>query len=294
MNKIILATDSSKHLMLDNGKLEIGRFPDGEVSVVLGEDVKNKDVVIIGSTHPPAENLIELLLTLDAVVHHEVRKIKFVIPYLGYAKSDIEKVPGQSISSRAVINMIEALGGKKLEAIAVINIHSDRAEKFFKTQFAHISLIEELAENFKYLKNFVIVSPDEGGIERAKEFASFLDKKDIVTIKKNRLSHTNVKVLEISGNVDGTNAVIVDDMVQSGGTILSAARTLKKNGAKDIYVASIHMDYAAGGWKKLDRSVLIKRVVTTDSIKPLKGLSKKFKIVSIAPILKQAIFSMEH
>lgn len=277
---------------LDNGELICGRFPDGEVSVTLGEDVKNKEVVIIGSTQPPAENLIELLLTLDTVVHNGARKVSIAVPYLGYAKSDVEKISGQSISSRALINTIEALGGKKLKDILVMNLHSIRLEKFFKTPVMHVSFINGLAENFKSLKNFEIVSPDEGGVARAKEFAGYLGKKNIVTIKKNRLSHTNVEVLQITGNVKDLNVVVVDDMVQSGGTILSAAKSLRKNGANDIYVASVHMDYGGGGWKKLDRSNLIKKIITTDSIKPVEGLSKKFEIVNVAPALKKAIFSL--
>ncbi|KKQ92479.1 MAG: Ribose-phosphate pyrophosphokinase [Candidatus Woesebacteria bacterium GW2011_GWA2_40_7] len=290
MKNIILATSNAKHLGLDNGDLIIGRFPDREVSVVLNEDVKNKNVVVIGSTEPPAENLVELLLSIDTVFHHGAKSITVVIPYLGYSKSDMEKVPGQSVSSRVLVNLIESIGGMKLKIIAV-DLHSKRIVKFFKVPLRHISLIKELAERFKYLKNLSIVSPDEGGVNRAMEFAKYLGQKKIVRIRKNRISPTSVKILEVLGDVKDKNVVLVDDMVQSGGTTITATATLKENGAKNIYVASVHMDYSGGGWKKLEKSKLIKKVITSNSVKPPSHLPKKFEIIDIAPALETVISS---
>lgn len=289
MDKIILATESSKHLKLDNADLETGRFPDGEVMVVLKENVKDQEVVVIGGTEPPSENLIELLLTLDTVNRHEAKKINLIIPYLGYGKSDREKVPGQPISARVLINLIESIGGPNLR-ITGIDIHSPAVEKFFSIPLIKISLMKELAKKFEGLENFEVVSPDEGGVERAKEFAGFLGKNEIVTILKNRLSPTSVKILEVDRDISGKNIVIVDDIVQSGGTILEAAKVLKEKGAKDIYLAVTHMDYAGGGWKKLEESDLIEKIVTTNTIKPLDNLSSKFDVMDIASALSSAIF----
>jgi len=288
MDKIILATESSKHLKLDNADLETGRFPDGEVMVVLKENVKDQEVVVIGGTEPPAENLMELLLTLDTVNRHGAKKIKLIIPYLGYGKSDREKVPGQPVSARVLINLIESIGGPNLN-ITGIDIHSAAVEKFFSVPLTKISLMKELAKKFEGLENFEIVSPDEGGVERAKEFAGFLGKTAIVTIRKNRLTPTSVKILEIDGDVSGKNVVIVDDIVQSGGTILEALKVLKEKGAKDIYLAVTHMDYAGGGWEKLTRTDLVKKVVTTNTIKPVDNLPSKFEVVDVASAILRMI-----
>jgi ribose-phosphate pyrophosphokinase len=286
---IILATNSSKHLGLANGVIQIGRFPDGEVSVVLKEDVKGKEVLIIGGTEPPSDNLMELLLSIDTVSRHGAKTVNVLIPYLGYGKSDREKVKGQPISSRVLINLIESIGGRSLN-VTVLDIHSKKVEDFFTVPHKNVSLMKTLSAKYIKEKDFKIVSPDEGGIERAKEFAGFLGLNEIITIKKERLADSAVKILRVSGKVKGKNLIIVDDMVQSGGTIEEAVRVLKEKGAEKISLAVTHMVYSAGGWQKMADNVNIDRVVTTNTIKPLNNLPAKFEVVNIAPFLSSAIF----
>lgn len=289
MDKIILLLESARHFQLENGKLTIGRFPDGEISMVLKTDVSGREVTLIGSTQPPAENLMELLFALDLIAEKGASKITCFLPYLGYSKSDREKVPGQTVSSRVTAKLFETVGGDKLNVIA-LDVHSSEVESYFKVPLKNISMMGPLAERFKNIDNLSIVSPDEGGVKRAKEFAGFLDK-EVVTINKKRLSDNEVKILEVSGDVSGKNVVIVDDMVQSGGTILEAAKALREKGAKDIFLAVTHMDYPGGGWKKLADDNLIKKIVTTNSIKPVDNLPEKYEIIDIAPILQRLILS---
>lgn len=292
MQNIIFSTSSSKHLGIDSGGVEFGRFPDGEISVVLTEEVADKSVYIIGSTEPPAENLIELLLAVDAIARHHSGAINIVIPYFGYAKSDAEKIPGQTVSARVIAGLLEHVSENRGKLIA-LNLHSRQVEEFFQIPVTDISLIKEMSEKFNDIENLAVVSPDAGGRLRAEEFAAHLNLPGIAVIKKERLSDTKVKDVEMKGHVAGKNVVIVDDMVQSGGTIAGAVEFLKDHGARDIYLAITHMDYEGGGWKKIEANNLIKKVVTTNTIKPREGLSEKFEVIDISPVIKKICLGLE-
>lgn len=288
MKQTILTTNSSRHLKMGNGKLDIGRFPDDEVLVVLKEDVEGKKVFIVGSTDPPAENILELLFTIDTVNMHGADSINVFIPYFGYGKSDREKVPGQVVSSRLMLRLLDALGGEMLN-VYTIDPHSIKKEESLKMKLVSVSAMELLAENFKGKKDLKVASPDEGGITRTEEFAGYLDGTSIIKIKKKRLSHSKAEVTEIEGDTDGCDVVIVDDMVQSRGTIEAAVKILKQKGARNIYLAITHMVYSAGGYKKLEVNKSIIKVVTTNTIMPIKGLSQKFEILDISSMLKKLI-----
>ncbi len=287
MQKIILATNSSKHFGLENGRVEIGRFPDGEVSVVLREDVSGKEVFVIGSTEPPAENLMELLFIIHKVCNNGADKVTAIIPYFGYSRGDREAKKGEVVSAGAVSRAITAVGGKKLE-VASIDLHSHEISGFFDIPFKEISLIANLASRFLEDEGLTIVAPDSGALARAEKFARVLGVKEVVSIQKERLSPDRVEIKEITGDV-GKNVVIVDDMVQTGGTILEVAQKLKEKGAQKISVAATHMVYAAGGWKRLAESDLITKIVTTNTIAPPANLPNKFELIDIAPVLKETI-----
>ncbi|KKU10352.1 MAG: Ribose-phosphate pyrophosphokinase [Candidatus Woesebacteria bacterium GW2011_GWB1_45_5] len=291
MQKIILSTNSSKHFGLDNGDVEIGRFPEGEVSVVLSEDVFGKEVVVIGSTEPPAENLIELSFLIHKVGGDGAEKVTAIIPYFGYSRGDREAKKGEVASARVVAEMLQATGGGKLEVV-FIDLHSPKISAFFAIPSKEISLVGDLAKKFIGRKDLTVVAPDSGARHRAEKFAKTLDTDRIVYIEKERLSPDRVEIKEITGEV-GRKAVIVDDMVQTGGTILEVAEKLKEHGAEKIFVAASHMIYSAGGWKRLAESDLISKVVTTDTIKPLSGLPEKFEIIPIAQIIRGYIASLK-
>jgi len=289
MGKEILATTNSKHFGLDSGNLKLGRFPNGEVSAVLDADVRNKEVVLIGSTGAPAENLIELFWALETIVRNGAEKVSLVIPNFGYAKSDKEKVKGQSLSARAILNILEGLGEGKLNLITSINIHSQRVIDASKVPFKNISAMNLLADYFKSNPELAIVSPDGGGEERTREFAAFLGIKDIAIIEKNRVWNSPVKVVSVTGEVEGRDCVIVDDRVESGDTIEAAVDALKAKKAGNIFVASVHMDYLGGGYLKLDKNENVFKVLTTNTTAPIQGLSTKFEIVDVSSVINQIV-----
>jgi ribose-phosphate pyrophosphokinase len=283
---IVLATNSAKHFHLDNGVLNIGRFPDGEISIALEENVKNKEVTVIGSTESPADNLLELILLIDAVLQKGAEKITVIIPYFGYARSDKN---GQSAVSNAktIVKVLESIGDKKCTFI-ILDPHSENLKSYFTSPYIKISKIHELANRFTGESDATIIAPDYGSKESAEEFAREINSKNIVVVEKKRLENSEVKVVSVSGNTT-SKAIIVDDMISSGNTILETAKMLKTKGVEDIFVAVTHMIYTAGGWQKLADSPLIKRVFMTDTIAPPEKLPSKFEIVSINPILEKII-----
>ena len=287
MQKIILATNSSKHLGMENGAVEIDRFPDGEVSVVLREDVSGREVIVIGSTEPPGENLIELSFIIHKVCTDKAAKVVAILPYFGYSRGDREAKKGQVASAGVIAGILQSAGGRKLEVVS-IDVHSPKTSGFFDIPFKEISLIEDLASRFSGRKDLTVVAPDSGARERAEKFAKTLDIREIVSIQKERLSPDEVEIKEIAGKV-GKRVVIVDDMVQTAGTILEVARKLKEKGAEEISVAVTHMVYSAGGWKRLAGSELIDRVVTTNTIAPPLDLPEKFDSIDIGPAIKRVI-----
>lgn len=293
MGKEILATSSAQHFKVDTGNLKVGRFPNGEVSAVLETDVRNKEVVLVGSTGAPAENLIELFWALETIVRNGAEKVSLVIPNFGYAKSDKEKVKGQSLSARAILNILESLGDGKLNLITSINIHSQRVVDASGVSFKSVSAMNLLAEYFKGKPDLAIVSPDDGGVDRALEFASFLGINDIAIIEKNRVWNNPVKVVSITGEVEGRDCVIVDDRVESGDTIEAAVSALRSKKAGNIFVASVHMDYLGGGYLKLDGNENVSKILTTNTTLPVEGLSNKFEIVDITSIIRE-VANNEH
>lgn len=288
MQKIILVTNSAKHFGLENTNVEIGRFPDGEISVVLKKDLKGKNVFVIGSTQAPAENLMELILLIHKVASSAPKKLTVIIPFLGYSRADREAKKGEVISSSAVAKMLEAVGGKNFRVI-FFNLHSPRILRFFQVPTTEVDAVGIMAKYFLKKKDLMVVAPDDGAYEMAKKFTEFIGARCMVEITKERLTATRVKIKRICGEI-GEKVVIVDDMVETGNTVLKVAKKLKSEGVKEICVAVTHMIYPAGGWKKLAASPLISKVYTTDTIAPPSRLPEKFKVVSIKPILKKLIY----
>ncbi len=292
MKKLIFATQSNKKLARKIakekkfvlGKVKIGRFADGEISVFLKEKVKRKKVYVLGSTFPPAENALELLILINTLKENGAKKIIVIIPYFGYAKADHIDPPGSALTAKLMAQAIELAGA---DEVRVVNLHSKQGEKFFKVRLKHLSVMPLLADYFKKkkIKNLAIASPDLGGVKRAKEFAKELKNKDLIKIKKYRSAPDKAKVSEVVGEVKGKNVVIVDDMIQSGGTIIKAVRALKKQGAKDIYVAVAHLVFTGPSVALLNKEKNIKQVVLTNTISPTIKLPQKFKKVLIDDLI---------
>ena len=296
--KTIFSTNSNSRLAktiaekagLLLGKCEIKKFADKEVSVRIKERVKGKSVYVLGSSFPPADNLVELLILIHTLKANGVKKINLVMPYFAYAKADHIDLPGTSVTAKLMVEAIELAGADK---ITTIDLHSKRVEKFFKKPLKNLSAITVLADYFnkKRIDDLAIASPDLGGVGRAKQFAKVLGINKIITIEKRRSSFGKIKVISVLGEVKSKNVIIVDDMIQSGATIIKAVQALKKQGAKNIYVAVTHLVSSGPSIPLLIKNRTIKQIVATDTI-PIKAkLPSKFKRLSVADLLSEAIKS---
>jgi len=269
---------------LAGGKCLISHYKDGEILVHIDENIKGKKVFVLGSTFPPAENILELIILINTLKENGAKKIIVLMPYFGYGKQDKMKYSGDAMSAKLMANIIDLAGADKIIAL---DLHSEMAGSYFK-KLKHLSAVDTLAAYFKNigLKKTVIISPDKGGIERAKRFASCLEIKKIVVIEKYRPKVDENKVIKIKGRVKGRNIIIVDDMTQTGGTLIESAKALKKEGAGDIYIALTHLVPTGPAIKNLEKDRNIKKIVVTDSIKLPPGLykSKKFEIISCVDI----------
>ncbi|MFC1623430.1 ribose-phosphate diphosphokinase [Patescibacteria group bacterium] len=296
MKKLLFNTNSNPDLArtltrrteLTIGNCEIKKFADQEVSVYLKEDVTNQSVCVLGSTFPPADNILELLILIHTLKANRVKEIDLIIPYFAYAKADKVKPRGASMTAQLMTQAIELAGADKITAI---NLHSKLTEEFFTKPLEHLSATPLLAEYFKKSKfeKIAVASPDLGGVSRAQHFAKELGINEIIRIEKHRPAFDELEITQISGEVKGKNIVIVDDMTQSGGTLIKAAQALKKQGAKKIYVAITHLVSTGPCVSALEHERSIKKVITTDTIPSQKRLSSKFEILPIASLLSNAI-----
>jgi ribose-phosphate pyrophosphokinase len=295
MSKFIFSTNSNSGLAkkiasqsgLRFGKCEIAKYADQEIRVLIKEDIKDKEVYVLGSTFPPAENILEFLLLVNTLKINGASKISAIIPYLGYAKSDKVHVGG-SLSAKFMAQTIELAG---VDKIIVVNIHSKKTEGFFTIPVLNLSGTLLLSEHFKKLKikNLAVVSPDAGGVSRAEDFAKNLGINEIVKIDKYRPATDQVAIHKIDGDVKNKNVVIVDDMIQTGGTLIKSAEALKKMGAKKIYVAVTHLVSTGPSIKLLTKEKNIDQIILTDAIPLNKNISKKFKKISIVPLIVEGL-----
>ena len=254
---------------------------------MLQENVTGRETVAIGSTEPPAENFMELAFIVQKVVADGAKKVTVILPYFGYSRGDKEAKEGEVATAKAIATMLQSVGGGNLEVV-LIDPHSHIISEFFSVPVKEISMIKELANGFANTSALSIVAPDFGALERAGKFAEVLKIEKIVRVEKERVSPEKVEIKRVTGEVK-RSALIVDDMVQTGGTILEVAKAMKVRGVDEVFVAATHMVYSAGGWRRLAESNLIDGVVTTNTIEPPKDLPSKFKVIDITPVLKKII-----
>lgn len=284
VDKIVTATGLTK------AKYRLGRFADGEISLHLDEPVALKVVFVLGSYFPPAENFLELVTIINTLRVNGAAKIVVVIPYSGFGKSDRLDRPNIPVNARLFIQTLELAGA---DQFITLNLHSHLISRYFRVPHNHLSFMSSFATHLKGLglTDLTVVTPDQGGIERATEYARFLGLTDIVVIEKHRPADDQTEVVKIEGDVAGKNIVIVDDMIQTGRTLITAASELKKLGAKDIYVAATHLVYSANGIKPLTEDANLKQIFVTNSIPVPKDtpLPEKFVILPIETLLSEAI-----
>ena len=282
----IFTLNSARHLGLPSGKIQIGRFPGGEISLSIKEDLNNSDVFLIGSTNAPAENLVELILAIDTVYRLHAKSINVIIPYFGYSRADREKFAGDAVSAEAIAKAIESVGKGKLKTYS-LDIHSKKVGGFFKSPFKNIPTTDLFVGKFLEIGKLTVVAPDKGAAERAIVLADKIGM-NCAIMTKERTEKGEVVMKGIKGKVT-QNVLIFDDIVDSGETILKATEFLKKYGVREIYVAATHMVWHGEGYKLLSDSPKITKIFTTNTIEPPVHIPKRVEIISINPLLKSII-----
>jgi len=286
-----LATDIARHLQTPLGEASVGRFSDGEVNVELMENVRGRDVFIVQPTCPPAnETLMELLVMVDACRRASAARITAVMPYFGYSRQDRRpRATRSAITAKLVANMISSAGVTRL---LTIDLHADQIQGFFDIPVDNVYASPVLlADVWKQAyKNVVIVSPDVGGVVRARAFAKRLDDSELAIIDKRRPRPNESKVMNIIGEVEGKMCVLVDDMVDTAGTLCQAAQALKDEGATKVVAYATHAVLSGNAVEKISGSALDELVVT-DTI-PLSEQAKnggRIRQLSVAELLAETI-----
>ena len=283
-----LTEDICESLNVSLGESNVSSFRDGETRVKINQNVRGKDVFIVQTTCNPAnENLMELLIMIDAVKRASAKRITAVLPYFGYARQDRKDQPRVPITAKLVANLLSRAGAHR---VITIDLHAGQIQGFFDIPLDHLYAVSVFEEYFKKkkLEDLVIVSPDVGGIKMARAYAKRMGA-DLAIVDKRRIDDSSAEVMHIMGDVKGKNVVLVDDIVATAGSLAEAAAALKKNGAKDIYAAITHPVLCGPAIERLENSE-IKELVVSDTI-PLEvgKKSKKIKQLSVAHLLGEAI-----
>jgi ribose-phosphate pyrophosphokinase len=257
-----LALEITRHLHVPLGRAHVGRFSDGEVNVELMENVRGRDVFIVQPTCPPAENLMELLMMTDACRRASARRVTAVVPYFGYARQDRRpRATRVAITAKLVANMIASAG---VDRLLTVDLHADQIQGFFDIPVDNVYASPVLlgdAWKQKY-ENMVVVSPDVGGVVRARALAKRLDDAELAIIDKRRPRPNESKVMNIIGEVEGKTCVLIDDMVDTAGTLCQAAQALKEEGATKVVAYITHPVLSGGAIERISKSVLDELVVT--------------------------------
>jgi ribose-phosphate pyrophosphokinase len=270
------------------GACEIQNFSDGELWVKYSENIRGSDVFIIQSTNPPAENLLELLILIDAAKRASARKVTAVIPYFGYARQDRKDQPRVAITSKLVANLITKAGADR---VITMDLHAPQIQGFFDIPVDHLYSSAVYVSFFakRDIPELTVVSPDVGGIKMARAFAKRLGG-DLILIDKRRPKPNHAEVMNIIGEVKNRNILIVDDLIDTGGTFCSAAEALANAGAKKIYGACTHPLLSGKAVERIIKSPVTK-IYVTDTIDPEGKIdrTKKLEVLSVADLFGEAI-----
>jgi len=287
-----LAREICAHLRVPLGEAYVGRFPDGEVRLQILENVRGADVFVIQPTcNPVNDNLMELLVMLDALRRASAERITAVIPYYGYARQDRKDRPRVPISSKLVADLLTSAG---TDRVLALDLHAGQIQGFFNIPVDHLYATPVTVRYFRRLKlaDPVVVSPDPGGVERARAFAKRLSAR-LAIIDKRREDANVVEMFNVVGEVEGKTCLIVDDMVDTAGTLVKSAEALIRQGAVMVYACCSHGVFAEDAVAKICAAPL-EKVVTTDSI-PLPPAARgceKIQVLSVGKLLAQAIRSI--
>jgi ribose-phosphate pyrophosphokinase len=284
----LLAKEICEHLDISLSKVEVRNFSDGEIFVEVGENVRGTDVFVIQPTCPPVnDHLMELVIMVDALRRASARRITAVLPYYGYARQDRKVAPRVPITAKVVAEMLMVVGVRRVLAM---DLHAGQIQGFFNIPVDHLYaapvLLNYISETFQ---NVVMVSPDAGGVERTRAFAKRLNA-DLAIIDKRRDRPNESKAMNVIGDVAGKTAILLDDMVDTAGTLCNAAQMLKEAGAAEVHDCCSHPVLSGPAIKRINESV-IKSLVVTNSI-PLRGEAKecdRITVLSVSQLLGEAI-----
>lgn len=284
-----LATAISKKIKIPLGKCTIRKFADGEIKVKLEENIRGRDVYIVQSTHPPAENILELLLFLDAAKRASADRITAVIPYFGYARQDRKDEPRVPISSKLIANLLASSGASR---VLTMDLHAEQIQGFFDIPVDHLYAAPVFIKYYaqRHLDKYVIVSPDAGRVNRVRAFARRLRRElPIAIVDKRRTGPNESMVANVIGDVKGKTCLIYDDMLDTGGTMIDAAQAILQHGAEAVYSCVVHPLLSQDAPQKITDSC-IQELVVTDTI-PLSADKRipKVKVLSVAELLGKAI-----
>lgn len=285
-----LAEDVVKNINLKLGDMEIRRFADGEVFVQVGESVRNKDVYVIQPTGRPSsnENWMELYCIIDALKRASAKRITAVIPYYGYSRQDRKNEPRVPITAKLVANLLTESG---VGRVLSLDLHAAQIQGFFDIPVDHMQskniFLEKIRKDLD-ISNSIIVSPDIGGIGRARLIAKAL-KLDIAIIDKRRDRANECEVMNIIGDVKGKDAIIIDDIIDTGGTLIKSTNALKQSGMRKIFVFITHAVCSGDVYERINASE-IEKLYITDSLKVInERLGNKIEVISVAPAIADAI-----
>jgi ribose-phosphate pyrophosphokinase len=285
-----LSQEVARYLGMDLGPMIRKRFADGELYIQIQESIRGCDVYLIQPTCQPVnDHLMELLIMIDACRRASARQITAVIPYYGYARADRKTAGRESITAKLVANLITQAGADRVIAM---DLHSAQIQGYFDIPFDHVYgspvLIDYLAS--KQLSDIVVVSPDVGGVARARAFAKKLDDAPLAIIDKRRQAHNVAEVFNVIGDVEGKTAVLVDDMIDTGGTISEGAKLLREEGARQVYACATHAVFSPPASERLSTGLFEEVIVTNTIPVPEDNRFEQLTVLSVANLLGETIW----
>lgn len=283
-----LAEEIAEVMGIGLGKCSVSRFSDGEIQINIEESIRGDDVFVVQSTSVPVnEHLMELLIMIDALKRASAKTINIVMPYYGYARQDRKARSREPITAKLVANLLETAGASR---VITLDLHAPQIQGFFDIPIDHLMGVPILAEYFKNknLDDVVVVSPDHGGVTRTRKLADRL-KAPIAIIDKRRPKPNVAEVMNIVGQVEGKTAILIDDIIDTAGTITLAANALVENGAKEVYACCTHPVLSGPAIERIQNSKIKELVVTNTIALPEEKKIDKIVELSVAPLIAEAI-----
>jgi len=287
-SNVSLLQEICKLVRVKVGNASVNRFTDGEIRVKINENVRGDDAFVVQSTcFPSNDNMMELLILLDALKRASANRITAVLPYFGYARQDRKDQPRVPITAKLIANLLSRAGATR---VLTIDLHAGQIQGFFDIPLDHLYAVNAFVEYFekKNIDNLVVVSPDVGGIKTARAYSKRFNA-SLAIVDKRRIDDNDAEVMNIMGEVRGKNIIIVDDIVATAGSLVEAANALKKAGARDIYATVTHAVLCGPAIERISVSPIKELIVTNTIPVEAQKMNGKIEVLSVAPLLASAI-----